>query len=298
MVDVSLAGEYRQTFSLCDPRAMRPPAADIAVPPFPPDLAWIGGRAPRIERVAALAPVLVHFFDFAQLNSARTLPYLRHWHERYRDAGLVLLGVHSPRFTCTASPDAVATAVAELGIPYPVGVDSGFRAWRAYGCEGWPSLFLWGRGGALRWFHFGEGEYAATEEAIQGLIAESRELVESISELPEPLAPLRATDAPGALVIPPSEELFPGGSASEPWEATAGDRGLEVGYAGGGAYVTADGEGTLEVAIDGRAREPIAVRSPGLHELALHERHGEHGLVLDPSPGVRVWSISFAAGVP
>lgn len=203
---------------------MRPPSADIAVPPFPPDLTWIGGPAPRIERLTAIAPALVHFFDFAQLNSARTLPYLRGWHERYGEAGLAILGVHSPRFACTASPGAVAAAVAELGIPYRVGVDSGFKAWRAYGCEGWPSLFLWGRGGALGWYHFGEGEYAATETAIQQLVAESR----PDAELPGPLPPLRATDAPGALVIPPSEEWFPGGSPSEPWEATADRPQLEV----------------------------------------------------------------------
>ncbi|MGH2988279.1 MAG: redoxin domain-containing protein [Solirubrobacterales bacterium] len=273
---------------------MRPPAADIAVPPFPADLEWVGGRAPRIERLTAVAPALVHFFDFAQLNSARTLPYLRRWHERYRDAGLVVLGVHSPRFRCTEPGVAVAAGVAELGISYRVGVDSDFSAWRAYGCEGWPSLFLWGRGGALRWYHFGEGEYAATENAIQELLGESRPEV----ELPQPLQPLRGTDAPGALVTPPSEEWFPGGSPSEPWEAADDRSQLEVSYAASGAYATADGEGTLELAIDGRDREPVGVRSPGLYELALQEHHEEHDLVVRPSPGVRVWSISFAAGLP
>jgi hypothetical protein len=273
---------------------MRPPSATIAVPPFPEDLEWVGGRAPRIERLTAVAPVLVHFFDFAQLNCVRTLPYLRRWHERYGDGGLAVLGVHSPRFACTAPRDAVAAAASELGIPYRVGVDSGFRAWRAYGCEGWPSLFLWGRGGALRWYHLGEGEYAATEEAIRELVAESR----PGAELPEPLPALRATDAPGALVIPPTDEWFPGGSPSEPWEATDDRPRLEIAYAAGGAYLTADGEGTLQVKIDGREREPVGVRSPRLFELALHERHEEHRLVVRPSRGVRVWSISFAAGVP
>jgi hypothetical protein len=273
---------------------MRPPSATIAVPPFPDDLEWVGGRAPKIERLTAIAPVLVHFFDFAQLNSARTLPYLRGWHERYRDAGLAVLGVHSPRFGCTASPDAVAAATLELGIPYPVGVDSAFRAWRAYGCEGWPSLFLWGRGGALRWYHLGEGEYAATEDAMRELVVEAR----PGAELPEPLPALRPTDVPGALVIAPTEEWFPGGSPSDPWEASDDRPRLEIAYAAGGAYLTADGDGTLEVTIDGRARGPLEVRAPGLFELALHERHEEHALAVRPSRGVRVWSISFAAGVP
>src|SRR5919106_6289553 len=90
--------------SVCDARSMRPPAPVIAVPPLPADLRWVGvRRPPRIEPLVAVGPVLVHFFDFAQLNAVRTLPYLIAWHERYRDAGLALLGVHSPRFPFTSS---------------------------------------------------------------------------------------------------------------------------------------------------------------------------------------------------
>ena len=274
---------------------MRPDAPDIALPPLPADLAWVGAeRGPRIEALAAAGPVLVHFFDFAQLNSVRSLPYVSSWHDRYAAAGLAVLGMHSPRFTCTAAEPALAAAVSRLGIHYPVAVDSGFRAWRAYGCEGWPSLFLWGRGGALRWFHFGEGEYRATEETVQELILES----DPGARLPDPLPPLRPSDAPKALVVPPTDEVFPGGSVREPWLANRDRAELEVGYGAGGAYATADGDGQLEVALDGRALEPIAIGEPALHELASHERHEEHGLLVRPSPGVRVWSISFAAGVP
>jgi hypothetical protein len=188
----------------------------------------------------------------------------------------------------------VAGAVDRLGIGYPVAVDSGFRAWRSYGCEGWPSLFVWGVGGALRWFHFGEGEYVATEEALAEAIREAQ----PDSPLPDPLPPLRASDTPGALVRPPTEELFPGGSVSEPWGPDGARRELVVEYEAGGAYVAADGEGSVELAIDGREREPIAVDHPGLFELASHACHEEHRLAVRPTPGVRVWAISFAAGVP
>ena len=273
---------------------MRPDAADIAIPPWPTDLGWIGAPPPATERLTATGPVLIHFFDFAQLNGVRTLPYVRAWHDRYRNAGLRVLGIHAPRFPFTASEDAIAAAVERLRIPYPVAVDSGFRVWRAYGCEGWPSLFLWGRGGALRWFHFGEGEYRATEEAIQELILES----DPDASLPQPLSPVRPSDAPGALVMPPSEEVFPGGSAADPWEASPDRPRIELTYAAGGAYASVDGEGALEVALDDRPCDAIAVDSPGLHELAQHDRHEEHRLVLRPSEGTRVWSISFAAGVP
>jgi hypothetical protein len=274
---------------------VRPEATDIAIPPLPADLRWIGEAPPaRIERLAAQRPILVHFFDFAQLNSARTLPYLRRWHERYAPLGLAVLGVHTPRYPFTAPEDAVAAAVDRLGIGYPVAVDMGFRAWRSYGCEGWPSLFVWGVGGALRWFHLGEGKYLATEGAIAGVIREAR----PESPLPDPLPPLRPTDAEGALVRPPTEELFPGGSVAEPWDPGGAGAELVLEYGAGGAYVAADGEGSVEHAIDGREREPIAVDHPGLFELASHPRHEEHRLAVRPTSGVRVWAISFAAGVP
>ena len=273
---------------------MRPALADIAIPPLPPDLTWIGDGPPRVKRLAATGPVLVHFFDFAQLNAVRTLPYVRAWHERYAEAGLNVLGVHTPRFPFTAPDDAVADAARRLAITYPVAVDGGRRVWRAYGCDGWPSLFLWGQGGVLRWFHFGEGEYEATEETIQELVLESA----PEARLPDPLDPLRATDAPGAVVMPPSEEVLPAGSLSEPWRSTPAHPELEVPYAAGGAFASVDRTGTIEVALDGSPPRRVAIEGPGLVELALHTSHEKHVMRLRPSEGVRVWSISFAAGVP
>ena len=156
-----------------------------------------------MPELTAAGPALVHFLDFAQLNSVRTLPYLVEWNRRYRDAGLRTIGVQAPRFPFGAEPETVAAGLARLGVEFPVAIDAERSLWHAYGCEGWPSLFLWSLGGALTWFHFGEGEYPATEEAIQG---ELREL-DALRALPAPMAPLRPSDGPGARVIAPS----PGG---------------------------------------------------------------------------------------
>jgi hypothetical protein len=273
---------------------MRPEAPNIAVPPFPPGIEWVGGEPPAVERLTAAGPVLVHFFDFAQLNSVRALPYVIAWHERYRAGGLTTIGVHSPRHPFTASAAAVEQGSRRLGISHPVAVDAGFAVWRAYGCDRWPSLFAWQQGGALAWFHFGEGEYEATERAIAELVAAARPDV----ELPAALEPLRASDRPGALVVPPSEELFPGGSASEPWRASPRQPALSFEYAAGGAYATLDGEGELALSLDGAEPTRRAVDAPGLLTLAEHPRHEHHRLELRPSGGLRVWSISFAPGVP
>ena len=247
-----------------------------------------------MAELTATGPVLVHFFDFAQLNSVRALPYVRAWHQRYAPHGLTVLGIHSPRFRFTAERVALDAGLATVGLPYRVADDSGYSIWHDYGCKGWPSLFLWARGGALAWVHFGEGEYVATEEAIQELLrAEDVTL-----DLPAPLAPLRETDAPGALVRPPSAEHFPGGGPGEPWTAASGDGALHVEYEAGGAYVVADGDGALSVALDDGAARTVPVTPAGLHAVAEHPRHEDHALRIEASPGVRVWALSFAPGMP
>jgi hypothetical protein len=261
------------------------------VPPFVPRTVWVGAEPPPVERICARGPLLVHFIDVAHFSSVRTLPYLHAWYERYRERGLTVLAVNSPRFSFTGDPGKLAAASARLGLPFSVAADSSYATWHDYGCEGWPSLFLWGRGGALRWYHFGEGEYAGTEEAIQAELGGE-------GELPEVLPPLRAADAPGALVARPTEERFPGGSTAEPWRPEAADTALELSYEAGGAWVAADGSGAVRFSLDGGGESTIEVEAPGAYELAEHGRHERHRLSLRAAPDVSVYSIGFSAGIP
>jgi hypothetical protein len=261
---------------------MRPERDNIAAPDLPAEIAWIGEAPKSMPVLTAAGPVLVHFFDYSQLNSVRTLPYLIEWDRRYRDAGLRTIGVQAPRFPFGSEPVNVAAGLRDLGVEFPVAIDAERHLWQSYGCEGWPSLFLWTTGGALSWFHFGEGEYRGTEEAIQ---AELREL-DALQTLPQPMAPLRPSDAPGALVMPPTEELFPESGK------------LEIDYEAGGAYATVEGKGTLTVTLDDNDFRQLQIEGARLHELTLHESHERHRLALSPSPGLRVCSVSFAAGIP
>jgi hypothetical protein len=281
---------------------VRPDRDTIAAPDLPAAIEWIGDPPESMPAATAAGPALVHFLDFAQLNSVRTLPYVSEWARRYGAHGLTTLGVQAPRFPFGADRGAVAAGLGRLGVEFPVAIDVERDLWRSYGCEGWPSLFLWKRGGALAWFHFGEGEYAATEAAIQ---AELRE-ADALRDLPAQMEPLRATDAPGARVMPPTAEVFPGGSWERPWVAGEDGETLDLAYEAGGAYVTVAGRGEIAIELDGGPAEPdadgfakpLTVDGPALYTLTEHPSHERHDLVLHPTSGLRIWSLSFAAGVP
>ncbi|HWI94953.1 MAG TPA: hypothetical protein VNS60_02675 [Solirubrobacterales bacterium] len=269
---------------------MRPERDNIAAPDLSDEIVWVGEQPQSMPALTADGPVLVHFLDFAQLNSVRTLPYLVEWDSRYREAGLTTLGVQAPRFPFGSDPNRVSAGLADLGVTFPVAIDAERELWLSYGCEGWPSLFLWTNGGALSWFHFGEGEYLGTEMAIQ---EELREL-DALRSLPEPMDALRPSDSPGAKVMPPTPEIFPGGSWEQPW--IGGE--LELDYEAGGAHATVEGQGTLTVTIDGTDTRRLEIDGARLYTLAEHKRHEAHHLKLVPSSGLRIWSVSFAAGIP
>ncbi|MBK5109775.1 MAG: DipZ protein [Thermoleophilia bacterium] len=238
--------------------------------------------------LAAKGPVLVQFFDFSQLNSVRTLPYLIEWNRRYGDRGLRVLGVQAPRFEFGADPETVEAGLERLGVEYPVLVDEGRALWESYGCEGWPSLFLWGKGGILRWFHFGEGDYRATEEAIQESLGPSGEA----SGPPSPMDPVRPTDIDGTEVIAPGAELFP--AEGRAWTRSADGGAFDVEYEAGGIHATVEGRGKLALTLDGEAIEPVRVEGAGLYTLAEHDQHGAHRIAIELEGDPGIWSVSFS----
>lgn len=116
--------------------------------------------------------VLVNFWTYSCINSLRELPYIKAWAAKYRDAGLVVIGVHSPEFGFEKDRANVKNAVSELKILFPVPIDSAHSIWQAFRNEYWPADYLIDAKGRIRYRHFGEGDYEKSERVIKALLKE------------------------------------------------------------------------------------------------------------------------------
>lgn len=114
--------------------------------------------------------VLVDFWTYACINCLRTLPHVNRWADTYRNQGLVVVGVHTPEFAFERSATNVQAAIKRHGVKHPVAMDNGYATWKAYENRYWPAHYLVDGRGRIRYRHFGEGEYARTEAAIQTLL--------------------------------------------------------------------------------------------------------------------------------
>ncbi|PZQ37979.1 MAG: cytochrome C biogenesis protein, partial [Phenylobacterium zucineum] len=117
--------------------------------------------------------VVVDFWTYSCINCLRSIPYVRAWAEKYKDQGLVVIGVHAPEFAFEKDVKNVRKAVADLKIGYPVAVDNNYAIWRAFGNQYWPAHYFIDAQGRVRHHHFGEGDYDQSERVIQQLLAEA-----------------------------------------------------------------------------------------------------------------------------
>ena len=247
-----------------------------------------------MEAVTSRKPALVHFFDLAQLNSIRSLPYVRAWSERYQPLGLAVYGVHTPRWPLTEDSDDARSAIEALDLPHPVAIDAERAIWRDYGCHGWPHLFIWKQGGWLEWAQLGEGDYESLESAIRSVLEEADS--QPAQGWPEFIEPMRASDVPEAELIAPSGEMLLGGSLETPWSSDGEGAAIEASYQGAGAYASVGGKGALRFSVDDSPPKELQVDGPQLVTIAEYEVSGEHTLTLSPDPGIEVYSLSFAPG--
>lgn len=255
-----------------------PEGAAIPAPEFPPRLDWLNVAFLRMDKLMGRHAVLIEFWDFARINSLRTLPYLKGWNARYGDQGLRTIGVHTPGYSFGRDRDTIERAAHRLEIPYAVVLDPDYEIWQLYGTRGWPARFLFDRRGLLRYYHYGEGDYQATELAIQECLLE----IDPDLSLPEPLEPLRPEDDPDALLEPqtadialPSDrervELVRDWVDGEDFiEAADAGAAATVRYRAGAAWAVLSGGG---------------LENPGLYET--------DGTVIADDPGLRIHAFQF-----
>jgi len=142
------------------------------IPPFSGATAWLNSPALTAEALRGKV-ILVDFWTYSCINCLRALPYVKGWYEKYKDHGLVILGVHAPEFAFEKSLDNVRRAVSDLGIVYPVALDNNYAIWQGFNNQYWPAHYFIDATGRIRGHHFGEGNYEESEEIIRQLLTQA-----------------------------------------------------------------------------------------------------------------------------
>ncbi|MFC0681468.1 hypothetical protein ACFFGH_26870 [Lysobacter korlensis] len=140
--------------------------------PFDGATGWLNSEPLTPEKLRGRV-VLVDFWTYTCVNWLRTLPYVRAWAAKYEDAGLTVVGVHTPEFGFESDVDNVVAQTRILQVEHPVAIDSGYAVWGAFANRFWPAVYIADTEGRIRHHHFGEGEYAQTEMVIQRLLVEA-----------------------------------------------------------------------------------------------------------------------------
>jgi len=133
---------------------------------------WLNSQPLTVDGLRGKV-VLVQFWTYTCINWLRTLAYVRAWAEKYKDHGLVVIGVHTPEFEFERNPDNVRRAAKDIRVDYPIAVDSNYRIWRDFDNHYWPALYFIDAQGQIRHHHFGEGQYEMSEMVIQQLLTKA-----------------------------------------------------------------------------------------------------------------------------
>jgi cytochrome c biogenesis protein CcdA/thiol-disulfide isomerase/thioredoxin len=283
-------------------------------PEFHGVTAWLNAEPLTLQGLRGRV-VLIDFWTYSCINCLRTLPYITEWDDRYRGAGLTIVGVHTPEFAFEHELANVRENVAELGIRYPVALDNRYGTWTVWRNQYWPAKYLIDRDGHVRYYHFGEGDYEETEAAIRTLLGPGappasglaeeglRELVTPESYLGwQRLARHAGTDVQRdreAAYEPPTqlaenELAFGGFWTVEDERAVAGrDATLRLRYRARDVFLVLTGTGSVQVLVDGRAERRVRVTGDRLYTLVEREEVGDHLLELRLDPGLAAYAFTF-----
>jgi cytochrome c biogenesis protein CcdA/thiol-disulfide isomerase/thioredoxin len=283
-------------------------------PEFHGVTAWLNAEPLTLQGLRGRV-VLIDFWTYSCINCLRTLPYITEWDDRYRGAGLTIVGVHTPEFAFEHELANVRENVAELGIRYPVALDNRYGTWTVWRNQYWPAKYLIDRDGHVRYYHFGEGDYEETEAAIRTLLGPGappasglaeeglRELVTPESYLGwQRLARHAGTDVQRdreAAYEPPTQlaenELAFGGFWTVEDERAVAGRGatLRLRYRARDVFLVLTGTGSVQVLVDGRAERRVRVTGDRLYTLVEREEVGDHLLELRLDPGLAAYAFTF-----
>jgi len=281
---------------------------------------WFNSAPLQIEKLRGRV-VLIDFWTYTCINCIRTFPKLREWDAKYRDAGLSIVGVHTPEFAFEKDADNVERAVRVNKLRYPVVQDNDFAVWNAYSNQYWPAKYLIDAKGQVRYAHFGEGDYDETEKAIRTLLAEAgaakgpAPVAEAEPETADPSVTTRETylgfrRAEGFVSGPLEAGKRDFGELPEELEQDAfalggrWDVGDESATTGRGAslrvrfgarkvFLVMGGRGNVRVTLDGRRFKTVRVRDQDIYTLASLPRAGSHLLTLRFDPGITGFAFTF-----
>jgi cytochrome c biogenesis protein CcdA/thiol-disulfide isomerase/thioredoxin len=221
--------------------------------------------------------VLIDFWTYSCINCIRALPYVEAWYEKYREQGLVVIGIHAPEFAFEKSVKNVQRAIRDFGLTYPVAVDNDYALWRAFSNEYWPAHYFVDAKGDIRHTHFGEGEYDASERVIQQLLAEAGSAVTTDLVAPSAEGAAKASDQLAVL----SPETYLGHERAEHFASPGGQvAGVERDYA------VPPKPALNEWGLGGRwtVGEQDAVSNAASGKIVFHFQARDLHLVLGPGP--------------
>lgn len=297
-------------------------AAPYKAPEFAGIQQWMNSPPLTMESLKGKV-VLVDFWTYSCINCVRTLPYLTAWDAKYREAGLVIVGVHAPEFEFEKDPANVALALKARGIRYPVGLDNGLATWLAFKNRYWPAHYLIDREGRVVYTHFGEGKYDVTESNIRYLLG-LREKTQatlpnteafSTQQTPETyLGYKRAERYGGALELTrdaAAEYRFPqtlplhGWALSGRWSAgrqhitaETEDAALQLHFKAGKVFLvlgTRDGKPVnAAITLNGKPVQIIDVKQHTIYELVSLGAPGEGVVeIMADAPGLEAYAFTF-----
>jgi cytochrome c biogenesis protein CcdA/thiol-disulfide isomerase/thioredoxin len=275
---------------------------------------WLNSKPLTLQELRGRV-VLIDFWTYSCINCLRTLPYVRAWDDRYRQAGLTIVGVHSPEFAFERVESNVRENVRKLRVRYPVALDNDFVTWQSWHNQYWPAKYLIDKRGHVRFFHFGEGEYGKTENAIRTLLGADAPAATGLAEespsgavTPESYLGYSRLDRNGGDRAIKDEEhayTFPRGLLAnelafggvwklEEERALAGlSAGLRLQYRARDVYLVLTGKGTVDVLVDGKPERTVRVAGDRLYTLVERQKLGDHLLELHFSPGLAAYAFTF-----